>query len=345
MRIALPRRWPVWLAAAALGLLPIEGRNRSAAAESNELKSSDPHISTVQCLAITPDGKTLISGCADNNIKLWDLATGRDRATLRGHPGGIHALALTEEGDILGSTSHDDFVKLWDVATGVENKTIKTGYRVSCLAFSPDGRTVVTGGDAPLKLWDVATATEVATLTIPMADPDRNTIFCPSLAMTSDGKTLCTGHGDGMIRVWDLASRILKTTLRAGNSLVGSLALTPDDKTLACVYDVQSVAIWDVATGKQRARIKGELARAWALAFSPDGTTLAAGGWDGKIRLWDMATGTSRARFDAHADSRVYTIAFTPDGKTLVSGGGVDLKRSELKLWDVSAFAKPRATR
>jgi WD40 repeat protein len=345
MRPAALRTWRPWLAAAVLGSLPIEGSHWSAAADPNELRSPDPHSSTVSCLVITPDGKTLVTGSYDNNIKLWDVAARRDRATLRGHPGGIQALALTADGLTLGSTSHDSFVKLWDVEIGRAINTIKTDYRVWCLAFSPDGRTLVTGGTGPLKIWDVATGSEEATLTIPLAKPDKNTVFCSSLAMTSDGKTLCTGHGDRTIRVWDLPSRKLQSTFGTGNSLVESLVFAPGNKTLACILFDQSVAFWDVTTGQQRARIDRALADAWTLAFSPDGMTVAVGGGDGKIRLWDMATGTSRARFPAHAPSRVYALAFTPDGKMLVSGSGVELKRSEVKLWDVSAFTRPRETK
>jgi WD40 repeat protein len=94
MPLALRGGWPVWFIVAVLGSFSPEGRHSSAAEETKETAGFQGHISTVASLAITPDGKTLATGSFDNDIKLWDLATGKERTTLRGHPGGICEIGL-----------------------------------------------------------------------------------------------------------------------------------------------------------------------------------------------------------------------------------------------------------
>ena len=342
MQMTLRCGWRVWLAAVVLAPLPLAGRDSTAAGPSTESTLFPGHISTIAALAITPDGKTLATGSLDNYIKLWDLTTLKERTTLRGHPGGVQALALTRDGGTLASTSHDDFVKLWDPSNGREKRTIKTGYRVWCVAFSPDGETLVTGGQAPIKLWDVATGAERASLDPGPSKMDGKPVLSMSVAITADGKTLCSGHFDGAIRLWDLATGQVRTIFRVANTAaLSSVVLSADDRTLACVHFGGTITLWDLSSGKRRGRIPAERAKARTVAFSPTGRLLASGGQDGLIRLWDTATGKQRLAFPAHADWHVASLAFTPDGKTLYSGAGRELKRGEVKRWDVSAFDKP----
>jgi WD40 repeat protein len=71
----------------------------------------------VWCLAFSPDGKLLASGSSDRTIKLWDVATGKERATLRGHAGEVSSVCFSPDGKVLASGGDDRTIKLWDVAT------------------------------------------------------------------------------------------------------------------------------------------------------------------------------------------------------------------------------------
>ena len=70
-------------------------------------------------MAFSPDGKTRASGSVDKTIKLWDLATGKDRAFLTGHH--VHAVVFSPDGKTLASGGGDKTITLWDVATGMKN--------------------------------------------------------------------------------------------------------------------------------------------------------------------------------------------------------------------------------
>ncbi|WP_414575826.1 protein kinase domain-containing protein, partial [Anabaena sp. CCY 9402-a] len=124
------------------------------------------HSESVNSVAISPDGKTLVSGIGDNTIKLWNLATGEEIRTLKGHSELVRSVAISPDGKTLASGSWDDTIKLWNLATGEEIRTLK-GHsdHVSSVAISPDGKTLASGSwDDTIKLWNLATGEEIPTL-------------------------------------------------------------------------------------------------------------------------------------------------------------------------------------
>lgn len=338
MLLDAPRdRWLVRPVVALLAFCASAGQGSSTAQQRPERASLGGHANVVSTVAITRDSKTLATGSRDQ-VKLWDLTTGKEIAVVHGNS----PVAFSPDGMTLASGAGDDAVRLWDVATRREIATVPHGYRVHRAVFTPDGKTLITAGEGPVKLLDAATGKERATLKLVMDRDNANLVL--GMALSADGQVLCTGHGDGSVKLWDLVSARERTLVppseRKHSRAVPSAAFTADGKTLACGFDDGTVKLWDVATGKERVSVKAHTVRAWSVAFSPDGKTLASGGWDGKVKFWDATTGRERASFAAH-DDRAYAVAFTADGKTLVSGGGLQFKRGEAKLWDVAAIITP----
>ena len=108
--------------------------------------------------SFSPDSTTLASGGFDRAVKLWNIAAGREWATLDGHEGWVATLAFSPDGMILATGSHDSTIKFWDAATGQEMATLQghTG-NVYTVAFSPDGSLLASGSlDGTVRLWDVA---------------------------------------------------------------------------------------------------------------------------------------------------------------------------------------------
>jgi WD40 repeat protein len=108
--------------------------------------------------SFSPDSTTLASGGFDRAVKLWNIAAGREWATLDGHEGWVATLAFSPDGMILATGSHDSTIKFWDAATGREMATLRghTG-NVYTVAFSPDGSLLASGSlDGSVRLWDVA---------------------------------------------------------------------------------------------------------------------------------------------------------------------------------------------
>ena len=113
--------------------------------------------SSVSSVAVTPDGKYVVSGSSDETIKLWDIKTGEVIRTFEGHTSYVSSVAVTSNGKYVVSGSWDETIKLWDIKTGEIIKEFKghTSY-VSSVAVTPDGKYIVSGSDdKTIKLWDI----------------------------------------------------------------------------------------------------------------------------------------------------------------------------------------------
>jgi hypothetical protein len=123
-----------------------------------EIATLRGHISRIMCVAFTPDGNTLASGC--ESVRLWDVASGREAANLRGNDMAVSSLAISPDGRRLASGSWDGTVRIWDVNTGRETATLR-GHKsaVWSVAFSPDGRVLTSCGGGVINAWDATPVT------------------------------------------------------------------------------------------------------------------------------------------------------------------------------------------
>ena len=198
-------------------------------------------------------------------------------------------------------------------------------WRVTSVAFSPDGATLASGSwDDTVKLWDVAAHTNIATLE-GHADSVRSVAFSP------DGTILALGSSSERIELWDVAAKVIIAMLQ-GNRYAHSVQFSPDGTLFAAGDGAhETVKLWDMATHVNIATFEGHRNDVNSVAFSPDGTTLASGSWDATVKLWNVVTHTNIATLEGHEGS-IRSVSFSPDGATLASGGG----DATVKLWEVA---------
>jgi len=192
--------------------------------------------------ALSSDGRTLATGT--NEVRLWDAETGELKYALEGHSTITESVAFSPDGSMLASAGHvDGAVRLWDVRAGKLRQEIKAHDAPTAVAFSPDGKTLATGGyDGALKLWDVGGGA-----------PKRSLDYAPnaivgSIVFSPDGRLVaCGGDGPGgELKVWDARTGELKMDLKAGG-VVNSVAFSPDGKGLACATSDKAVKLWNVS--------------------------------------------------------------------------------------------------
>ena len=298
---------------------------------------SPQHIATleghtrVRSVVFSLDGTTLASVGEDNTVKLWDVATGENTATLEGHWNWVYSVSFSPDGKTLASGSGDNTVKLWDVEKK-ENIATLEGHTsgISSVSFSPDGKTLVSGSwDNTIKLWDVAGRENIATL-------EGHADGVSTVAYSLDGKILASGSYDNTIKLWDVVTRRNISTFEGHTGWVESVAFSLDGKILASGSWDKTIKLWDVATGANISTF--ELHTDWveSVAFAPDGKTLASGSWDQTaVKLWDVETGHNFATLEARW---VHSVTFSPDGEILAYGSS----DGTITLWDASEWQLPR---
>jgi WD40 repeat protein len=281
------------------------------------------HSNEVFSVAISPDGKTALSGSRDHTLKLWDLATGREIREFKGHSEEVTSVAISPDGKTALSGSGDSRLKLWDLATGREIRTFQGG--TGRVAITPDGKTALSSSNHnTLRLWDLATGDEIREF-----KGHSGPVY--SVAISPDGRAALSGSNDNTLKLWDLATGREIRSFKGHSSEVNSVAFSSDGKTALSGSSDRTVGLWDLATGREIRSFKGHSGSVTSVAISPGGETVLSGSSDETLKLWDLTTGREIRDFKGHSFG-VITVAISPNGKTALSGGA----NSTLKLWDLA---------
>ena len=286
------------------------------------------HTYTVYSIAFSPDGHTLATG-GRRELNLWDIETGERKTTLPDQFDGPPTMAFSPDGRILATTSYNtNDVDLRDAFTGKEIQRLATERNIRGLAFSPDSRTLATGGWRELYLWDLDTAERKAALTGHLHyDGVISTAFSP------DGQTLASASADELL-LWDSVSGAQVGKINGHTAYFRGFALSSDGRTIA-TGNRDKIRLWDTLNTTQKAIFYEE--DDWgnnALAFSPDGDILASA-ISPYIRLWDVKTGTHRNTLKTYigngiGGSRIYALAFSPDGRFFANA---HMRSSDGSVW------------
>src|SRR5262245_10951262 len=277
-----------------------------------------PHPELVGSVAFSPDGKTLATGCHDDILRVWDVATGKERWRVRSPQRNASVVDISPDGKLVASVSMvSDRISLWDAATGKEVRAIDAGSRgVHHIAFSPDGRLLASaGGDWALAVWDVRTGNRLRHLTGHGGQVLR-VVFSP------DGKTLVSASQDRTARLWDIATGKELHCLAGHRGWIYAVAFSPDGNSVASA-DTRTLYFWNARTGRLIGKVDApeKILYFYALSFSPDSRTLASVNHSNAVCLWEVATGEVIGFLPGHTKT-VCAADFSRNG--LLASGASD---------------------
>jgi len=327
------------------------------------------HTDRVTAVAISPDGRLILTGSKDKTARLWASATGTQVAVLSGHTGPVNAVAFSPDGKLVVTGSDDLTARLWEAATG--KSVVTLAGEASAVAFSPDGQIVATSSDDPevlrTRLWDSRTGKLIRLLagqfvSEPFARDSRSVVTfsdageafvweIPSgrgivspfldnnstypIAFSPNGRLVLVGSRDGTARLREVATGKAVVTL---SGVSGKVAVFSNDGRM--LLTTGRPTLWDTATGSEIGNLYGHTNTVDVVAFSRDARTALTGSED-RVRLWETKMGRSVAALPSGGTSST-AVAFSPDGSRLVTGsadGAARIWESTRKV--VVSLSKP----
>ena len=287
--------------------------------------------------AFSKDGRLIVVGENNGIAHIWETESGKYIKAMAVLPAPVHAIAFSPDSKMLLVGGSDAAAAqrvvgaaLWHIETGKLQKLFQHDQVVSALAFTPDGRTIMTSsdgaadqGDGYVRLWNAVTGEQLRTI-----KPVVSTSAAHSTVLSQDGRFVLMSEYRGA-SLWEVGTGKLVRQFAPYSEAVTNLRFTPDGKFLAIKGG--SVSLWSLKQGREvwREFMGG---RGQTLNFTPDGKSFVAGSG-----IYDTASGQEIAeeKFSAQG-TFAYLSDVSPDGRFVATAAATKetIKPESVTLWD-----------
>jgi WD40 repeat protein len=287
------------------------------------------HLHEVWALAVSPDGKTLVSGGKDGTARFWSGVPKADEGLL---PEARLPLKFSDDARRLLAVNRDGTLSYWDIRSRDKSGIIDLAFETNGfgpVAFSSDLKRFAVGTtNATVELWNIEPRQHIATRRVNGGEvyflsfsPKDNFLMAQSVELVNG--------------IWKNTATVLNLSTGQPPSQLEQIffgsAFSPDETLVAIPMSDSAITVLDVTMQRKLAVLKGHTWGTRSLAFSPDGKWLMSASHDNTIRLWDTKSWQQLDVLRGHMGG-VSAAAFSADG-TIVASVSSD---HVLKLWDVS---------
>lgn len=295
------------------------------------IRRFEGHTGEVYGVAFSPDGRTALSASNDTTLILWDVETGEEIRRLRGHTYLVEAVTFSSDGHTALSASWDGTLILWDLQTGDVVRRFQAGSMVRSVAFGPNDRTVISGGERGIVLWNVATGEVIQRFFGGHTGDTTWVEFSP------DGLSVLSGSPDATLILWDVKTGEATRRFGASGYLGTHAPFTSDGRYIVVGSGDGSVRLLDLQPGqisRRLATLTSPDVVFSGVAISPDGRSAITRGNAGAT-LWDMQTGEDLRQLSGASFN--FNPRYSPDGRTILipSGDPFSSIPGYMSLWDV----------
>lgn len=296
-------------------------------------------------VSYSPDGRSILTASRDT-MQVWDAHVENIKEILPIHAGEINNLTFSPDGRFVAMASGGLFNKnerlqVWNAVTGQKEFGLEGGpgalLEFSSVAYSPDGRFIVAGGDyESAGVWDTATKRFLFELKDDKPNPQDKYLSVDFVSYSPDGRFIVTANDgssidDKVARVWNAGTGKLKFELKGHTDYVHSANYSPDGRFIITASSDSTARIWDAVNGKFLAELKGHGKGVRSAAYSPNGRFIVTASHDGTARIWDTATRQTVRELKGHKWS-VLSATWSPDGRSIVTASGDQTAR----VWDAA---------